>query len=321
MLVGLWVPPDAPLNVEALRSRFLEALDALGDHPATMGFLVGNELEATEEALEAVRALREEARRVEDKRGWTRKWVSTPMAESKDMMGRIRRFGDAVDFWALQIYRGTSFGKLFDELAIATDKPVLITEFGIDAFDARSNSENEEMQAQGIAKLVAEIFNRRDVIAGGFVFEFSDEWWKAGNPEIHDTEGSVFRAFPDREINEEWFGIMAVQSRGRPDRLRKRKAFHILQQIYQQAAEIERQESYLPLNLDLRRIEFDNLTYAEGPWSSSGDESSTLSDWGKIIFLFRLLLLLGFFKCLYFSIRRRGDFGKKILARKLTYSG
>ena len=58
---------------------------------------------------------------------------------------------------------------------------------------------------------------------GGVVFEFVDEWWKAGppylfDPAVHDTKGYDFRAkkylqgnfagpFPDGWMYEEWLGI------------------------------------------------------------------------------------------------------------------
>ena len=36
---------------------------------------------------------------------------------------------------------------------------------------------------------------------------YSDEWWKAGNPDTHDPGGYHTDAHPDGYSNEEWWGI------------------------------------------------------------------------------------------------------------------
>jgi hypothetical protein len=42
------------------------------------------------------------------------------------------------------------------------------------------------------------------------VFEFTDEWWKAGNSATHEYGGYATGAHPDGYSNEEWWGLIAV---------------------------------------------------------------------------------------------------------------
>ena len=40
----------------------------------------------------------------------------------------------ALDAWTAQVYRGNTFGDFFDAMGNATGKPVLLTEYGVDAY-------------------------------------------------------------------------------------------------------------------------------------------------------------------------------------------
>jgi hypothetical protein len=69
---------------------------------------------------------------------------------------------------------------------------------------------------------------------GGIAFEFSDEWWKSGNPAQHDSGGFANAAFPDGMMNEEWWGLFSVSAAGggAVDHLTPRAAFAHLQQSW-----------------------------------------------------------------------------------------
>jgi len=133
-----------------------------------------------------------------------------------------------LDIYGTNMYRGESFVDAFDRVAKEFGKPILFTEFGSDAFNARDNKEDQLMQAHYMVSNWKEIYENAYGLGkaqnslGGFTFQSSDGWFKAGfderkNATIHDTEAS----WPsngysrdqakegDKNMNEEWFGIAA----------------------------------------------------------------------------------------------------------------
>ena len=65
-----------------------------------------------------------------------------------------------VDLVACIIYRGKTFGNLFRALKRDFDKPLLISEFGADAYDAYLKKEDQNMQAFFLELLVGLAFIR-----------------------------------------------------------------------------------------------------------------------------------------------------------------
>jgi hypothetical protein len=72
--------------------------------------------------------------------------MGDPSAQVDDLVSYLTlyesSFPRAVDVWSFQLYRGISFGTFFDDyarfqLTMNIDKPLLITEFGLDALDFR----------------------------------------------------------------------------------------------------------------------------------------------------------------------------------------
>ena len=130
-----------------------------------------------------------------------------------------------IDIFGTNIYRGLSFGDAFQRVADEYDKPILFTEFGADAFNAISNSEDQFSQAYYMVGNWKEIYENAAGLGkagnsiGGFTFQFSDGWWKFGqtkNLDVHDNNaswgnGGYLRDFVEGEnnMNEEWFGICA----------------------------------------------------------------------------------------------------------------
>ncbi len=130
-----------------------------------------------------------------------------------------------VDIFGTNVYRGVSFGDLFERVKKEYGKPVLFTEFGSDAFNALTNDEDQKAQAYYLKENWKEIYLNAKGLGkagnsiGGFTFQFSDGWWKYGqtkNLDIHDSNASWGNGgyqFDYREgqnnMNEEWFGICA----------------------------------------------------------------------------------------------------------------
>ena len=156
-----------------------------------------------------------------------------------------------VDIFGVNSYRGVSFTYLFKIVKEKLNKPLMFTEFGADAFNAKTNKEDQESQAyylkgnwKEIYKNAAGLGNYNNSI-GGFTFQFSDGWWKYGqtkNLSIHDTNASwTNNGYPKDTIyglnnmNEEWFGICAKGPTNKEGlyNLKPRKAYYALKEIHQ----------------------------------------------------------------------------------------
>ena len=131
-----------------------------------------------------------------------------------------------IDIYGTNVYRGISFRDLFEVAKQKLDMPVMFTEFGADAFNAKNNQEDQKMQAYYNLGNWKEIYQnaaglgKSENSIGGFTFQFSDGWWKKGqtsNLDIHDNEATWsnggYRTDMAYEgannMNEEWFGICA----------------------------------------------------------------------------------------------------------------
>jgi hypothetical protein len=129
----------------------------------------------------------------------------------------VNSVAPSVDVWGLNIYRGSTFGDLFDEWASISSKPMFIGEFGTDAYDNAVAAVDEAAQAQWDLSLWHDLFwelskrNPGDVALGGTAFVFNDEWWKVAPHDQHDAGGFAFAgAHPDDFANEEYFGLLDI---------------------------------------------------------------------------------------------------------------
>lgn len=147
-----------------------------------------------------------------------------------------RRYAPAIDIFGINSYRGLAgFGDLWLEAQKQFDRPILITEFGSDAYFT-DKGEDEDQQ------MVYFRGNWRDIAfhlaggpstgnaVGGVVFEYVDEWWKDafGDPEDrHNPAAQFSMPFADGMENSEWYGIVS-QGTGQhsPFERRLRKAYY-----------------------------------------------------------------------------------------------
>jgi hypothetical protein len=219
--------------VNALKSEWAQIATNAMHHPATLGYVIGNELNAAwwnpslSSLWSALNSVAGEIRRHD-----TNHLVTTALSDS-DLLGHIAN-NDAVltnfNAWCVQVYRGDSFKTLFTDYAAASAKPLFITEFGLDAHDVRTGQEypaNAQVQADWTMKLWNELVANTNVASGGAVFAWCDEWWKAGNAALHNSGGWANGAFPDGQADEEWWGINRVAP-GTPNGLEPRAAFAAL---------------------------------------------------------------------------------------------
>ena len=142
-----------------------------------------------------------------------------------------------VDIWAVNTFRGASFGSLFTDFADRSTKPLWVSLYGIDAWhslDATNPAdgyEDQAAQASWAGNLWDEIIRSNNITIGGTIMEYSDEWWKPFNwiipiadssvhnyygfgPQDTDCDGNIdwYPPSPDNFFNEEWWGVMSVAS-------------------------------------------------------------------------------------------------------------
>ena len=211
---------DAPSVVDA-------RVKAVKDHPAILMWTLGNEwnyngLYVGKSHAESLAALNEAAARIraiDDRHPIATIYGEIPSAQTVAAMPMI-------DVWAINAYRGLSFGNLFDQFAAVSDKPMFLGEYGADAYDARQKAENLPAQAEATRALTLEIIehgaaaDRDGPCLGGTIFEWADEWWKDsdGSPNTHEPGGIAPGGgpHPDQTFNEEWWGLVDIDRKPRP---------------------------------------------------------------------------------------------------------
>ena len=156
-----------------------------------------------------------------------------------------------LDILGANVYRGKSAGDLFQKVKEKLPGiPIMYTEFGADAFDAKAMREDDLVQAKYLLAQWREIYEQSSGkgkvgnAIGGFIFQWSDGWWKFNqekNLDVHDTNaswgnGGYVEDFVEGQnnMNEEWWGICA---KGQPDarglfELYPRAAYYTLQEVF-----------------------------------------------------------------------------------------
>lgn len=155
-----------------------------------------------------------------------------------------------IDIFATNVYRGQSFGDLFERVKNEYGKPVLFAEFGADAFNAITNQEDQTSQSYYLLSQWKEIYQNTAGLGkaqnalGGFTFQFSDGWWKYGQTsglDVHDSNASWSNAGYMRDyeqgqnnMNEEYFGICAKGPTNEKGfyTLYPRSAYYVLKEVH-----------------------------------------------------------------------------------------
>ncbi len=176
-----------------------------------------------------------------------------PVAMANGDLGHLEIIAEEVpdlDVFGTNVYRGISFGELFQEVHDKLGRPVMFTEFGADVWNAKDMREDQVTQAKYLIGQWREIYEQsagKGLVGnsiGGLTFQWSDGWWKFGQEsrlDIQDTNaswanGGYVEDFVEgrNNMNEEWWGIVA---KGPPDHNRlyelyPRAAYYALQQAY-----------------------------------------------------------------------------------------
>eukprot|EP00929_Paragymnodinium_shiwhaense_P107893 TRINITY_DN74236_c0_g1_i1.p1 TRINITY_DN74236_c0_g1~~TRINITY_DN74236_c0_g1_i1.p1 ORF type:complete len:880 (-),score=173.58 TRINITY_DN74236_c0_g1_i1:314-2890(-) len=222
---GIWVVNTVYAYGGTDTSAVPGIVNAVKDHPAILMWAVGNEWNyngfytglSGQEQISRVREVTELVKQHDKDHPVSTVYGEVPTTEVLSALSNV-------DVWALNVYRGKTFGDLFDTWASRSGKPMYIGEFGADAFNANINAEDEVQQADATRELTREINAHTAVTAGGvcmggIIFEFADEWWKDGNGpiDVQDTGGVAPGGgpWPDFTFNEEWWGLVDIERKTR----------------------------------------------------------------------------------------------------------
>jgi hypothetical protein len=195
-----------------------------------------------------------------------------------------------LDVFGTNVYRGISARDLFQVVHDKLGAPVMFTEFGADAFNAKEMREDQVSQARYLIGQWEEIYEqssgkgRVGNAIGGFVFQWSDGWWKYGQEsrlDVHDTHaswpnGGYVEDYVQGEnnMNEEWWGICAKgppDSRGLFD-LYPRAAYFAMQRAF-------RLPAYAPTtDLAAIRAHFAAIVPADAALQARGDHASMVAN-------------------------------------------
>jgi hypothetical protein len=251
------------------------------NHPAVFGWVLGNELNSPQNRANPrfwtyLNDLARDLKSIAPKKETMVALIDDTMASLR----LVKENGwdvSHIDVWGINSYRGrlgattNNFDNLFSSFAAASAKPLLVTEFGPPATTrheiangigvpippgtdpARLGelcqtgslvdlSDAGALTAQYLEGHWNDIVANQTVAAGGIVFEWQDEWYKAGDPAQRTRSPGSNDAFPGGCWDEEGFGINAVVLRRSsptsfpspfvPDERVPRAAFQTLKRLW-----------------------------------------------------------------------------------------
>lgn len=257
IIASFWISQKLDLSNndvrEQLKSDFRKMVARNKDNPAILMWIVGNELNAKGEyAYDDIFSLVDEmAEQAHIEEGENYHPVTTSLVD-RDIEEIIQKYDknmSHLDVWSVQLYRGKDFGDFFKRYRNLSSKPVLVLEFGIDAYDDKKKVEYEDVQAEYASALWRHLTNNSDVVSGGSVITYSDGWYKGklnrngreGCPDnsasVHSDCGYPINSHPDEYANVEWWGIVRVKDNGgSPDIVEPRKAYYTLKELWKNSS-------------------------------------------------------------------------------------
>jgi hypothetical protein len=243
LIDGVWttsVNYADPRLREALKAEITAMVDEFRDTPGLLMWLLGNEnnygLSWTTFEAEALPEGERDAARARQLYSLFGEVIdaikardpSRPVAIVNGDVQYIDIIADeckGLDVLGCNVYRGISARDLFQVVKDKLGVPVMFTEFGADAWNAKEMREDQVTQARYLIGQWQEIYEmsagkgREGNAIGGFIFQWSDGWWKFGQEDrldVHDTNaswpnGGYIEDFVagDNNMNEEWWGITA----------------------------------------------------------------------------------------------------------------
>jgi len=248
VIIGYWVDWEQDLSSPSIRRKlkneFIDMIKKYKEHAAVLMWIFGCEVNwhsrwgSTSYWYSLLAEASEEAHEIDNRP------ITTSEVTAKNIglltLKSDDRSLEHLDLWAVNVW-DINMGNAFNECSRKTQKPIWFEQTGIDAYHMLEQKEDEEMQAEFIKKQwerIAENLSEKDVkknCTGVTFFEWCDEWWKSSSGEsfiLHDVvEDWRNPGFPDGSVQEEWFGIVAVNQQNY--QRRPRKVYYILQEFWE----------------------------------------------------------------------------------------
>jgi hypothetical protein len=230
-----------PSYSDAQGKVYLNAVNYFKAHPAILMWALGNELNynrlynngiSLDQAIGLVATAIDDIHQADGEHPVAVSWGNLPSASQLSILARA-------DVWSLNLYPYLDLSSRFDQWAAASKKPIVVGEYGADAWNNKAvpPAEDQGAQAEATTTLTQQIqayysaTNPNRPVLGGCIFELADEWWKATgagtNPSTHDVGGFANTGvYPDGLANEEWWGLVTVDRK-------PRKAYDALKALYE----------------------------------------------------------------------------------------
>jgi hypothetical protein len=233
LIVSMWVDGGQNFSNPTVKSTLLSNWKTFvlkEKHPAILMWCFGNELNVGGGNDGPLFSLMNDVRTVVQQNDLPNPRPVTTTFADRDIVATVNAFfsQSTLDVWSLQIYRGASFYNLFTAFnaTVKLQKPMIVTEFGCDAFDNTASKEDQVKHASFNMGLWNEIYTNAGICSGGLSFNYADEWWRCdkSQPSVQLNCGNPSNAAFDNYWNQEWSGLysIAVNPKGGSDVLSPR---------------------------------------------------------------------------------------------------
>lgn len=155
------------------------------------------------------------------------------------LMKYFVEYSPQIDIIGMNAYMGPyGFGTLWNAIKMDFDRPIVITEYGVDCYDQNKNIIDEDFQARYYKgcwhDMVNNSFGSNGIgnSIGGFAYNWLDSWWFSGSPFEHDTAKGAWRGpTKDTWMNDEWMAICSQGDGSKSPFLRQlRKVYQMYKQ-------------------------------------------------------------------------------------------
>jgi hypothetical protein len=222
-----------------------------GTHPGTMGYSIGGEINFHPTVQSPIfwQKFNAICGAVRDGLGTVgaKKILTTTLIDDGGTTQYLgESFGAAIDIWGTDIYRGNVENIVLPAYrSIPGGKPIIFSEYGMsfasNFFEASADDTwIISNQLAGYSMALEKNFEGLDtvgeqIIVGGFIFAFTDEWWKDGNWWTHDFGTAPNQHYVLGINSEEYYGLYAIEKHpvpGEVDILKPRPIVGMLRDIW-----------------------------------------------------------------------------------------